>query len=67
MKTKKRANASQVEKGDEGGGGHVENMLLSKVESNKGTKLLSEAVNCGRQRIHLILHVIHSLLIMYTR
>ena len=67
MKTKKRANASQVEQGDGGDGGHVENPLLSKVESSKGTKLLSEAFGCGRHRIHLILHIIDSLLIMYTR
>ena len=67
MKTKKHANASQVEQGDGGDGGHVENPLLSKVEGNKDTKLLSKAVNCGRHRIHLILHIIHSLLNVYTR
>ena len=67
MKTKKRANAFQVEQGDGGDGGHVENPLLSEVEGNKGTKLLFEVVNCGRHRIHFVLHVIHSLLIMYTR
>ena len=67
MKTKKDANASQVEQGDGGDGGHVENPLLSEVEGSRGAKLLSEAVGCGRHRIHLILHIIHSLLIMYTR
>ena len=67
MKTKKYDNASQVEQGDEGGGRHVENPLLREVEGSKGTKLLFEAIGCGRHRIHLILRVIHSLLIMYTR
>ena len=67
MKTKKRANASQVEQGDGGDGGRVENPLLSEMEGSKGTKMLFEAVGCGQNRIHLILRVVHSLLIMYTR
>ena len=40
MKTKKHANASQVEQGDGDDGGHVENPLLSEVEGSRGTQLL---------------------------
>ena len=67
MKIKKPSNASQMQQGDGEDGEEMENPPLSKVEDKKGTKLLSEAVDCGRHRVHLILRVIHFLLILYTR
>lgn len=46
MRIKKRANAPQAEKGEEGDVHHAENAILGEEEGSRGTRKLSRAVGC---------------------
>ena len=53
MKTRKHANASQVEKGDGGDHHNAENFMLGRIGGSRGTKRSSEAVGIDQLRILL--------------
>lgn len=64
-KKRKRANASQVERGDREGHHHVENSLLSEIEGSRGVRRSSRGLDASALELCWILHVVYSLFILY--
>ena len=63
METKKRANASQMEKGDGRDCRHVENSPLSEIDGNRGAR--ESSGNVGRKRLRVQLDYFDVLLFIF--